>query len=196
MSRKKEDERTRFEASTELFSVRRGWHQALLEYVSCLNITTAKTTHALVGPLAEALGHMASYQSGLAATLPPETADRLAAITHKSAELAVLHQTHAVAAPARIATTIQQCAPLYYPDPDAADPFVTDEHQASPPDPARAEHEGYLMVRTSAVRHQWRRRFVRVAGGFLSVSDSKKVRKVFCRRRRRRRRCCCYCCCC
>eukprot|EP00048_Salpingoeca_helianthica_P008757 m.125861 g.125861 ORF g.125861 m.125861 type:complete len:614 (-) comp14681_c1_seq1:47-1888(-) len=174
MSRKKEDEKTRFEANAELFSVRRGWHQNLLEYISCLNITTAKTAHALIGPLSEAMSHVSAFQAGIASAITEDTTAQLATIGRTCADLAVLHQTHAAAAPARITMTLQQCAPHYYPDPDAADPFLSDAHRASPIDTTRAEHEGYLMVRTSAVRHQWRRRYVRVAGGFLIIADSKK----------------------
>ncbi len=167
----------RFEANGEMFGIRRAWHHSVLSYVSCLNITTARTSHVVLAPLSSMMQDISMWCTAAGSTLTPAAMVNVTAIAGKCNTLATSHRAMAHDTLARIDAVMQKCTVFYYAEPDSGDPFL--DAELLPVNEALREIEGFLFVRRNTIPHTWRRCYVRVADGFLTLCDNKKVSRTY-----------------
>ncbi len=176
VSRKKDDEKSRFEANAELFLVRKDWHYSLLEYVDGLNRMTLKSKFVLAHPLISFISLSSKLHLKATEIFTDEFNSTLSEAENAFTDMQTAYSTMASGSPSRLATTVHSSTPHYYPDPDPSDPFLEIDHR--PLDTNQHEKAGYVFVRRGTVKHTWQRCYLRISDGVMVIMEAKQERLV------------------
>ena len=148
----------------------------MFEYVDALNILTAKTKIVLIEPITALTHAIATMHKDAHTILDSGARGMLEATSRATAALTSSITSLADSSIERINSMVQQSAQYFYPDPDLVDPLLNMAWKSA--DASAHEKEGYLFVRTNAVTHSWRRCYISIVDGLLSMIEPQQEKII------------------